>query len=181
MERGSGLDFFFLFLALLVVLDGGVLQANDEQRGHDVAIAEGVSTSSSSSFRWFSSHSGLDECVVSIESSGQLQTVVLDGSTRSTSVTILDALGAPALAAATDIEGGRKQYSITPAGQQALQEQDDALQQLLVRLAHGKDRKDRQRAPQLRVIQNHGGTCAGLPSQVQTVKSARRMTQPRIA
>lgn len=71
---------------------------------HDVAIAEGVSTSSSSSFRWFSSHSGLDECLVSIESSGQLQTVVLDGSTRSTSVTIPDALGAPALAAATDID-----------------------------------------------------------------------------
>ncbi len=71
---------------------------------HDIAIAEGVSTTSSTSFRWFASHSGLDECVVRVESSGQVQTVVLDGSTRSTSVTIPDALGAPALAAVTDID-----------------------------------------------------------------------------
>ena len=44
MERQSFLPLsvnwvldFFLFLALFVVLDGGVLQANDEQRGHDVS------------------------------------------------------------------------------------------------------------------------------------------------
>ncbi|WES64638.1 hypothetical protein P0L94_00880 [Microbacter sp. GSS18] len=71
---------------------------------HDIAIAEGVSTSSTTGFRWFSSHSGLDDCAVRIESSGHVDTVVLDGATRGTSVTIPDSLGAPALSAATDID-----------------------------------------------------------------------------
>ena len=39
----------------------------------------------------------------------------------------------------------------------------------------------RQCAAQLRVIQDHGGTGAGLSSQVQTIEGACRMAQPRIA
>lgn len=58
-------------------------------------------------------------------------------------------------ATASDMDGGRKQYSITPEGLQALKDQDEALQHLLSRLAHGKDRKDRQRPAQLvRAIEN---------------------------
>lgn len=58
-------------------------------------------------------------------------------------------------ATTSDMDGGRKQYSITPEGLQALKDQDEALQHLLTRLAHGKDRKDRQRPAQLvRAIEN---------------------------
>ena len=58
-------------------------------------------------------------------------------------------------ATATEAAGGRKQYAITPEGQQALAEQDDALQLLLARLAKGKDREARQRpAPLVRALEN---------------------------
>ena len=58
-------------------------------------------------------------------------------------------------ATATDSEGGRKQYTITADGQQALAEQADALQLLLARLAKGKDREARQRPASLvRALEN---------------------------
>ena len=58
-------------------------------------------------------------------------------------------------ATASESEGGRKRYTITPEGEQALAEQADALQLLLARLARGKDRDARQRPPQLvRAIEN---------------------------
>ena len=58
-------------------------------------------------------------------------------------------------ATAADAEGGRKQYTITAEGQQALAEQADALQLLLARLADGKDREARQRpAPLVRALEN---------------------------
>lgn len=58
-------------------------------------------------------------------------------------------------ATAADAEGGRKQYTITADGQQALAEQADALQLLLARLADGKDREARQRpAPLVRALEN---------------------------
>ena len=58
-------------------------------------------------------------------------------------------------ATAADAEGGRKQYTITAEGQQALVEQADALQLLLARLADGKDREARQRpAPLVRALEN---------------------------
>lgn len=58
-------------------------------------------------------------------------------------------------AIASESAGGRKRYTITPEGEQALAEQADALQLLLARLARGKDRDARQRPPQLvRAIEN---------------------------
>lgn len=58
-------------------------------------------------------------------------------------------------ATASESEGGRKRYTITAEGEQALAEQADALQLLLTRLARGKDRDARQRPPQLvRAIEN---------------------------
>ena len=65
-------------------------------------------------------------------------------------------------ATATEVEGGRKRYAVTPEGQAALQEQDGALQQLLARLAHGKDREARQRP-------------AGLVRAVENFKTALRL------
>ena len=59
------------------------------------------------------------------------------------------------LATATDSDGGRKQYRITPEGQQALAEQADMLQLILARLAAGKDREARQRpATLVRALEN---------------------------
>ena len=58
-------------------------------------------------------------------------------------------------ATATDSDGGRKRYSITPEGQQALAEQADMLQLILSRLAAGKDREARQRpASMVRALEN---------------------------
>ena len=58
-------------------------------------------------------------------------------------------------ATATDSDGGRKQYRITPEGQQALAEQADMLQLILARLAAGKDREARQRpATLVRALEN---------------------------
>ena len=58
-------------------------------------------------------------------------------------------------ATATELDGGRKHYAITAEGQQALQEQNDALQHLLARLAHGKNREARQRPASLvRALEN---------------------------
>ncbi len=65
-------------------------------------------------------------------------------------------------ATATEVEGGRKRYAVTPEGQAALQEQDGALQQLLARLAHGKDREARQRP-------------AGLVRAMENFKTALRL------
>ncbi len=56
---------------------------------------------------------------------------------------------------ATESAGGRKQYAITPEGQAALTEQDDALQQLLARLSEGRRHERHQRPPQLvRALEN---------------------------
>ena len=58
-------------------------------------------------------------------------------------------------ATASESEGGRKRYTITPEGERVLVEQADVLQLLLARLARGKDRDARQRPPQLvRAIEN---------------------------
>ena len=58
-------------------------------------------------------------------------------------------------ATATEAAGGRKQYAITPEGEQALAEQNDSLQLLLARLAKGKDREARQRPASLvRALEN---------------------------
>ena len=58
-------------------------------------------------------------------------------------------------ATATETQGGRKQYTITPEGQQALDEQAPAVQRLLARLAEGKGRGERRRPPQLvRALEN---------------------------
>ena len=58
-------------------------------------------------------------------------------------------------ATATDSDGGRKQYHITPEGQQALAEQAELLQLILARLAAGKDREARQRPASLvRALEN---------------------------
>ena len=58
-------------------------------------------------------------------------------------------------ATATDSDGGRKQYRITPEGQQALAEQAELLQLILARLAAGKDREARQRPASLvRALEN---------------------------
>ncbi len=58
-------------------------------------------------------------------------------------------------ATATEAAGGRKQYAITPEGQHALHEQDQALQQLLARLAETKAHDARQRPPALvRALEN---------------------------
>lgn len=58
-------------------------------------------------------------------------------------------------ATATSIEGGRKQYAITPLGQQALNEQSEALQNLLAKLSQGKARRQQQSpVPLARAIEN---------------------------
>ena len=58
-------------------------------------------------------------------------------------------------ATATEAEGGRKQYAITAQGQQALQEQDAALQKLLQRLSRSKERDAQRRPPALvRALEN---------------------------
>ena len=56
---------------------------------------------------------------------------------------------------ATEATGGRKQYAITPEGQAALAEQDDALQQLLGRLSEGRRHERHQRpAALVRALEN---------------------------
>ncbi len=56
---------------------------------------------------------------------------------------------------ATEAAGGRKQYAITPEGQAALAEQDDALQQLLGRLSEGRRHERHQRpAALVRALEN---------------------------
>ena len=56
---------------------------------------------------------------------------------------------------ATESAGGRKQYAITPEGQAALAEQDEALQQLLARLSDGRRHERHQRPAQLvRALEN---------------------------
>ena len=56
---------------------------------------------------------------------------------------------------ATEAAGGRKQYAITPEGQAALAEQDEALQQLLARLSDGRKHERHQRPAQLiRALEN---------------------------
>lgn len=58
-------------------------------------------------------------------------------------------------ATAAEMEGGRKQYAITAQGQQALQEQAEALQQLLARLAQGRERGVQERpAALVRALEN---------------------------
>lgn len=58
-------------------------------------------------------------------------------------------------ATATEVEGGRKQYTVTAEGLQALQEQSEAVRHLLARLSEGKHREARQRpAPLVRAIEN---------------------------
>lgn len=55
-------------------------------------------------------------------------------------------------ATATEAAGGRKRYAITPEGEQALAAQQDALQHLLARLAHGRARGERP-VPIVRAIE----------------------------
>jgi DNA-binding PadR family transcriptional regulator len=58
-------------------------------------------------------------------------------------------------ATASDMEGGRKQYTITPEGQAALAEQQAPLQDLLARLERGKERDTHNRpAPLVRALEN---------------------------
>lgn len=58
-------------------------------------------------------------------------------------------------ASSCDLAGGRKQYTITAEGQQALKDQGEALQTLLARLERGKDREGRKRpAPLVRALEN---------------------------
>lgn len=56
---------------------------------------------------------------------------------------------------ATEAAGGRKQYAITPDGQAALAEQDQALQELLARLKEGRRHERHQRpASLIRALEN---------------------------
>ena len=56
---------------------------------------------------------------------------------------------------ATEAAGGRKQYAITPEGQAALAEQDEALQQLLTRLSESRRHERHQRpAALIRALEN---------------------------
>ena len=56
---------------------------------------------------------------------------------------------------ATESAGGRKQYAITPEGQAALAEQDEALQQLLTRLSESRRHERHQRpAALIRALEN---------------------------
>jgi DNA-binding PadR family transcriptional regulator len=61
-------------------------------------------------------------------------------------LTLLEDMG---LLQTTSQDGGRKQFTITEAGRVHLAEQDGALQRTLGRLAQGKNRADRGRAPEL--------------------------------
>lgn len=61
-------------------------------------------------------------------------------------LTLLEDMG---LVQSTSQEGGRRQYGITDAGRTHLAEQDEALQRTLGKLAQGKHRADRGRAPEL--------------------------------
>jgi DNA-binding PadR family transcriptional regulator len=61
-------------------------------------------------------------------------------------LTLLEDMG---LVEALSQEGGRKQYAITEAGRAHLGEQGEALQRTLDKLAQGKHRADRGRAPEL--------------------------------
>lgn len=69
-----------------------------------IAVAEGVSTTASSDFRWFTSNEGLDNCTIDIVSSGQRDSLELDESTRTQATVIRDALGSPALTVTSDID-----------------------------------------------------------------------------
>lgn len=58
-------------------------------------------------------------------------------------------------ATASDLEGGRKQYAITPEGRQALHEQREAVHYLLNKLSQRKARQARQRpAVLVRAVEN---------------------------
>lgn len=84
-------------------------------------------------------------------------------------------------ASATEVEGGRKQYAITAEGQQALQDQAEAVQRLLTKLSHGKERGLRERPVALvRALENFK-TALRLKVKGQPDAPAPALTESQVA
>lgn len=83
-------------------------------------------------------------------------------------------------ATATELEGGRKQYAVTPEGLQALQAQAPAVQHLLAKLSHGKERSQRERPVALVRAMENFKTALRLKVRGQSDAPASALTAAQI-